>query len=85
MPPNQRSAAAAILLLVLNLLGTGLGPWFVGIVSEALTSHFGSQALICAMLGLTPFFPIAAGTLWLVSRSMGRASTAAAGTTVNRL
>ena len=84
VPPNQRSAAAAILLLVLNLFGTGLGPLFVGIVSEALTSHFGSQALIYAMLGLTPFFPIAAGTLWLVSRSMGRASTAAAGTTVNR-
>lgn len=76
VPPNQRSAAAAILLLVLNLFGTGLGPLFVGAMSEALTPHFGAQALTYALLALAPFFPIAAGTLWLVSRSMSRASLA---------
>lgn len=50
VPPNQRSAAAAILLLVLNLFGTGLGPLFVGVMSETLTPNFGEQALIYAML-----------------------------------
>ncbi|WP_394439005.1 spinster family MFS transporter [Sphingobium naphthae] len=80
VPPNQRSAAAAILLLVLNLFGTGLGPLFIGAMSEALTPRFGAQALIYALLTLAPFFPIAAGTLWLVSRSMGRTSPV----TINR-
>lgn len=84
VPPNQRSAAAAILLLVLNLFGTGLGPLFVGAMSEALTPQFGAQALVYAMLCLTPLFPIAAGTLWLVSQVMGRASPVEADATVNR-
>lgn len=71
VPPGQRSTSAAILLLVLSLCGPGLGPLYVGLLSDWLTPIFAVQALKVALLGLAPFFPIAAGTLLLVARSMG--------------
>ncbi|HEY8571558.1 MFS transporter [Phenylobacterium sp.] len=35
VPPHMRATAAAILLLVINLIGLGLGPLFVGALSDA--------------------------------------------------
>ncbi len=69
-PANQRSTAAAILLFVLNIFGTGLGPLYVGALSDWLEPSLGAQALGTAMLGLVPFFPIAAASLFLVARSI---------------
>ena len=34
-----RAVAASIMLFVLNIIGMGLGPWFVGIVSDLLNAH----------------------------------------------
>ena len=39
--PSARSTSAALLLLVLNLIGLGGGPLFVGVVSDALKPGFG--------------------------------------------
>ena len=37
--PRHRATAAALLLLVLNLIGLGLGPPFVGALSDFLSAH----------------------------------------------
>jgi MFS family permease len=37
--PRHRATAAALLLLILNLIGLGLGPTFVGALSEFLATH----------------------------------------------
>ena len=59
-PTRHRGTAGALLLFVLNLIGLGGGPFFVGLVSKTLTPRLGaSAALQHAMLWLTPFFVLA--------------------------
>lgn len=46
---RMRAVASAILLFVLNLIGMGLGPYFVGILSDLLTPEFGIYSIRYAM------------------------------------
>jgi MFS family permease len=50
VPPNMRSTAAAILLFVINIVGLGLGPQGVGILSDLLVPRFGNESLRYALL-----------------------------------
>ena len=43
--PALRALISSILFFVLNLIGLGLGPLFVGLTSDLLTARFGSEAL----------------------------------------
>ena len=43
--PEMRAMAAAILLFVLNLIGLGIGPWFVGYVSDLLAPSYGVESI----------------------------------------
>ena len=77
-PPEQRSTSAAILLFVNNLVGMGLGPLYIGVVSDWLAPQYGAQTgLEYAMLTLVPFYPLAVGALILVARSLARREAAA--------
>ena len=49
-PADKRTQASALLLLVLNLIGMGLGPLFVGILSDALIPAFGNYSLRYALV-----------------------------------
>lgn len=42
---RERAVAGALLLLVLNLIGLGLGPMFTGFLSDALNSYFIEQGV----------------------------------------
>ena len=57
--PRMRALAAAILLFVINLIGLGGGPSFVGWLSDALRPAHGNQALRYALL-----VTVVAGALW---------------------
>jgi MFS family permease len=48
--PEMRALAAAILLFIINAVGLGLGPWFVGFLSDALGPRFGVDAIRWASL-----------------------------------
>jgi MFS family permease len=62
VPTRHRGTAGALLLFVLNLIGLGGGPFFVGLVSDALRPRLGAAAALQnAMLWLTPFFVLAFG------------------------
>lgn len=50
--PQQRATAAAFSLCVINLIGLGLGPLSIGMLTDALTSTYGKEALRHAMLWL---------------------------------
>ncbi len=50
VPLRMRSAASAILLFIINMIGLGLGPLAIGMLSDALTPSMGSDALRWAML-----------------------------------
>jgi MFS family permease len=54
--PNQRTMSGAMLLFVLNMIGLGFGPTFVGTTSTALVPQYGQESLQMAMVWLTPFY-----------------------------
>lgn len=44
-PARMRALASAINLLMLSLVGAGLGPFFVGVMNDALLPRFGEEAV----------------------------------------
>jgi MFS family permease len=60
VPASGRTSATAILILVLNVTGLGLGPLVIGTASDALTPYYGGAALKAAMLGVVPVLMLAA-------------------------
>ena len=51
---RMRALASAILFFILNLIGLGLGPWAVGVLSDLLAPTLGQESLRYAMLYLLP-------------------------------
>ena len=51
---KMRAMASAILFLVINILGLGLGPWSVGILSDLLSTTYQAESLRYALLFLVP-------------------------------
>ena len=49
---RMRGVAAAVLLLVINLVGLGLGPWLTGTVSDWLEPRYGEDNMRYALLML---------------------------------
>lgn len=52
--PSMRAMASAILFFILNLIGLGLGPLVVGMISDLLAPAYGSESLRYA-LGIVSF------------------------------
>lgn len=52
VPVQMRSVASAIILFVANIIGLGLGPQTVGILSDLFSARFGSESLRYALLTL---------------------------------
>jgi len=59
-PPRSRATAAAVLMLMFNIVGLGLGPLFIGVVSDALKPAHGDESLRWALMTIVPF-ALAAG------------------------
>jgi MFS family permease len=57
--PNERVLSGALLLLVMNFIGLGLGPTYVGAASDWFTAHGWGNSLQMALYTLTPFYVIA--------------------------
>ena len=77
VPPRARSTSAAVLLLVLNLIGLGGGPLFVGVLSDLFKPHYGVDSLKLALLCLTPVLGLVMAAYVMAARAMGRAAAAA--------
>ncbi|MBO9711455.1 MFS transporter [Sphingomonas sp.] len=57
--PEQRVLSGALLLLVMNFIGLGLGPTYVGAASDWFKAHGAAAPLQSALYTLTPFYLIA--------------------------
>lgn len=57
--PRQRTLAGAVLLLIMNLIGLGLGPTWVGAVSDYFKASHPEHSLQYAFYSLVPFYLIA--------------------------
>lgn len=64
VPAEMRATAAAIFLLITNLIGLGTGSWLIGLLSDALSPVFGDDALRYAMVSILTLF-LVAGCLML--------------------
>lgn len=51
--PALRATAAAIFMMVVNIIGLGLGPYLTGLLSDALAVRFGDQALALSLCVVT--------------------------------
>lgn len=64
--PSQRVLCGALLLLVMNFIGLGLGPTYVGAASDWLKAQGYQHTLQTALYSITPFYLIAIFLfLWL--------------------
>lgn len=57
--PNQRVLAGALLLLIMNLIGLGLGPTFLGAASDFFRTNHPDNSLQMAFYALLPFYGLA--------------------------
>jgi MFS family permease len=68
--PQMRAVASAILLFVLNLIGLGIGPWFVGFLSDLLRPSFGVESIRYALMSV-----VCVGNAWAALHYMLAART----------
>ena len=67
--PNQRVMAGALLLLIMNFIGLGLGPTYVGAASDYFRGQGHELPLQTALYTLTPFYVLAIILfLWLARK-----------------
>lgn len=57
--PDQRVMSGALLLLIMNLIGLGFGPTYVGIASDFFREQYPTNSLQMALYTLVPFYVIA--------------------------
>ena len=74
--PGARVISGALLLLVMNLIGLGLGPTFVGMASDFFRPQYGEHALRMAFYALAPMYLIAALLFAWLARMIKRSSPA---------
>ncbi|KQM54448.1 MFS transporter [Sphingomonas sp. Leaf208] len=73
--PNQRVLAGALLLLVMNFIGLGLGPTWVGAASDHFSAGGATNPLQLALYTLAPFYVIAIGLFLWLARTLHRQET----------
>ncbi len=69
-PPKMRARAAAIQLFIGNLIGLGLGPQVIGILSDTLAPRYGNDSLRYALLAGVGASICAIFAYWRASRSL---------------
>ena len=72
VPPQMRATSVAIIQLVTNLIGMGLGPLIAGALSDAMHPWLGEESLRYSLLALSP------GFLWCVWQMLRASKSVAA-------
>lgn len=70
--PNQRVMSGALLLLVMNFIGLGLGPTYVGAASDFFRGAHPGHSLQMALYTLVPFYGLAIGLFLTLARVLGK-------------
>ncbi|TIX51705.1 spinster family MFS transporter [Alteraurantiacibacter aquimixticola] len=74
--PEKRVISGALLLLVMNFIGLGLGPTYVGMASDYFRPTYGDHALQAAYYALAPMYLIGAGLFMVLARMIRRSEAA---------
>lgn len=70
VPPEMRATAAAVLLFVINIIGLGLGPQVVGLLSDLLRPQFGVDSLRYALFCVSMATIVGAVLYWVAARTL---------------
>jgi predicted MFS family arabinose efflux permease len=73
--PHERVLAGALLLLVMNLIGLGLGPTFLGAVSDYFRPSNPEHSLQLAFYTLVPFYALAVLCFVWLARALKRGAS----------
>lgn len=69
-PDTQRGTYSAVFLFVNNLIGAGLGPLYVGVVSDLFAPSLGEQSLKAGLMALVPVALCASLIYWRLSNRL---------------
>jgi predicted MFS family arabinose efflux permease len=72
VPADRRVISGALLLLVMNFIGLGLGPTYVGMASDFFRPSAGGHALQAAYYALAPMYLIGAALFLVLARLIRR-------------
>jgi MFS family permease len=75
VPPHMRATTAAILLFIINLIGLGLGPLLVGMLSDHFAGPMGmgkGEGVRWALITSASFGVFAFAMFWLARRTIRR-------------
>lgn len=75
--PEQRTLAGAILLLIMNMVGLGFGPTYLGAMSDMFSAQGYQNPLQLAFYTLAPFYVLAIVMHLFLSRALAREEKAA--------
>jgi predicted MFS family arabinose efflux permease len=79
--PNQRVMSGALLLLVMNMLGLGLGPTYVGAASDFFRASHPDNSLQLALYTLIPIYFVAIACFLVLARILRKEGEAGKGVT----
>jgi MFS family permease len=65
--PQERAQATALLVVIINIMGSAVGPLIAGLVSEALTARFAEEALRYSLLALSGLTVVGGLLFWRAS------------------
>lgn len=71
-PVHMRAVSSAIKMLCLNLIGMGLGPLLVGVLSDLLTPSYGEDALAVGLAYFTLVGLWGSLHFWLCARALAK-------------
>jgi predicted MFS family arabinose efflux permease len=77
--PNQRVMSGALLLLVMNMIGLGFGPTYVGAMSDYFHASHPHHSLQLAFYTLVSFYGVAIGLFLWLARVLQRETLASGG------
>ncbi len=75
--PEQRTLAGAILLLIMNLIGLGFGPTYLGAMSDWFAAQGHANPVQLGFYTLAPFYLLAIVMFLFLARALGREEKAA--------
>ena len=70
LAPDQRAMATAIMMLILNLIGLGLGPVLVGLMSDMMSANLGTNSLRYALATIQIAGLWGAVHFWMAARAV---------------
>jgi MFS family permease len=73
VPPNMRATSAAVLLFIVNLIGLGLGPLLVGVLSDVYAEGMGlgvAEGVRWSLITASLFGLLSGALFWMARKSI---------------